>query len=47
MMRILFAVPSYWPSQDGVANITGYLAGGLAERGHQVLVSPASMSPIA
>lgn len=37
-MRILFAVPSYWPSQDGVANITGYLAGGLAERGHQVLV---------
>lgn len=37
-MRILFAVPSYWPSQDGVANITGYLAEGLAKRGHEVLI---------
>lgn len=37
-MRIFFAVPSYWPSQDGVANITGYLAEGLAKRGHEVLV---------
>lgn len=36
-MKIMFAVPSYWPSQDGVANITGYLAEGLAERGHEVL----------
>ena len=37
-MRILIAVPSYWPSQDGVAMITGYLAEGLAARGHEVLV---------
>lgn len=37
-MRILLAVPSYWPSQDGVANITGYLAEGLAKRGHTVQV---------
>ena len=36
-MKIMFAVPSYWPSQDGVANITGYLAEGLASRGHEVL----------
>lgn len=36
-MKIMFAVPSYWPSQDGVANITGYLAEGLAGRGHEVL----------
>ena len=37
-MRIMFAVPSYWPSQDGVAYITGYLAQGLAARGHDVFV---------
>ena len=37
-MRILFSVPSYWPSQDGVANITEYLAEGLAARGHEVLI---------
>lgn len=37
-MRIMFAVPSYWPSQDGVAHITGYLAQGLAQRGHEVFV---------
>lgn len=37
VMRIMFAVPSYWPSQDGVANITEYLAEGLAGRGHEVL----------
>lgn len=37
-MRIFFAVPSYYPSQDGVANITGYLAEGLAARGHEVLI---------
>ena len=37
-MRVFFAVPSYWPSQDGVANITGYLVEGLASRGHEVLV---------
>ena len=37
-MKIMFAVPSFWPSQDGVANITGYLARGLAERGHEILI---------
>lgn len=37
-MKIMIAVPSYWPSQDGVACITGYLAEGLAKRGHEVLI---------
>lgn len=37
-MKIMFAVPSYWPSQDGVACITKYLAEGLAERKHEVLI---------
>lgn len=37
-MKIMFAVPSYWPSQDGVACITKYLAEGLAKRGHEVLI---------
>lgn len=37
-MKIMFAVASYWPSQDGVANITKYLAEGLAAHGNKVLV---------
>lgn len=37
-MKIMFAVPCYWPSQDGVTQITKYLAEGLADRGHEVLV---------
>ena len=37
-MKIFFAVATYWPMQDGVANITGYLAEGLAARGHEVMV---------
>ncbi len=37
-MRIMFAVASYWPSQNGVAHITEYLAEGLAGMGHEVLV---------
>lgn len=37
-MKLMFAVPSYWPSQDGVAHITEYLAEGLTERGHEVLI---------
>ncbi len=37
-MRIMFAVPCYWPSQDGVTIITSYLAQGLAARGHEVFV---------
>lgn len=36
-MKIMFAVPCYWPSQDGVTHITKYLAEGLAQRGHEVL----------
>lgn len=36
-MRIMIAVPCYWPSQDGVTHITRYLAEGLAARGHEVL----------
>lgn len=34
----MFAVGSYWPSQDGVAHITEYLAEGLAAKGHEVFV---------
>lgn len=34
----MFAVATYFPSQDGVANITKYLAEGLAGRGHEVYV---------
>lgn len=37
-MRIMIAVATYWPSQDGVANITGYLAEGLAAKGHELFV---------
>ncbi len=37
-MRIMFAVPCYWPSQDGVTIITAYLAQGLAAKGHEVSV---------
>lgn len=37
-MRIMFAVPCYWPSQDGVTIITSYLARGLAAKGHEVSV---------
>ena len=37
-MRIMFAVPCYWPSQDGVTIITSYLAEGLAAKGHEVFV---------
>lgn len=37
-MRIMFAVPCYWPSQDGVTIITSYLAQGLAAKGHEVSV---------
>lgn len=36
-MKVMFAVPCYWPSQDGVTQITKYLAEGLAARGHEVL----------
>lgn len=34
-MKIMFLVGSYWPSQDGVAHVTRYLAEGLAKK-HEV-----------
>ncbi len=37
-MRIMFAVATYWPFQDGVSQVTRYLAEGLAKKGHEVLV---------
>lgn len=36
-MRIMFLVGSYWPAQDGVSQVTQYLAEGLAKK-HEVLV---------
>lgn len=37
-MKIMFAVATYWPFQDGVAHVTKYLAEGLAKKGHKILV---------
>lgn len=37
-MKIVFAVASYWPSTGGVQMVTKYLAEGLAENGHHVVV---------
>ena len=37
-MKILFAVHSYFPEQDGVTMVTRYLAEGLANRGHQIQI---------
>lgn len=37
-MKIMFAVATYWPFQDGVAHVTKYLAEGLAGRGHEVYI---------
>ena len=37
-MKIMFAVGSYCPSQDGVAMITKYLVEGLKKKGHDVFV---------
>lgn len=36
-MKILFLASSYWPAQDGVSQVTQYLAEGLAKR-HEVFV---------
>lgn len=36
-MRLMFLVGSYWPAQDGVSQVTQYLAEGLAKK-HEVLV---------
>lgn len=37
-MKILFTVETYYPKRDGVQNVTGYLAEGLAKIGHDVTV---------
>lgn len=37
-MKIMFAVATYWPAQDGVSQVTQYLASGLAARKHEVFV---------
>lgn len=37
-MKVLFTVSTYFPQKDGVQNVTGYLAEGLARRGHDVTV---------
>ena len=37
-MRILICAFTYWPAVDGVQNVTGYQAEGLAARGHDVTV---------
>ena len=37
-MNILITVHSYWPHKDGVQYVTQYLAEGLADRGHDVVV---------
>ncbi len=37
-MKIMFAVATYWPFQDGVAHVTKYLAEGLVGRGHEVYI---------
>ena len=36
-MKIMFLAISYWPSQDGVSQVTQYLAEGLAKK-HEVRV---------
>lgn len=41
-MKIMFAAPTYWPSQEGVAHVTKYLAEGLANKGHEILVFTSS-----
>lgn len=37
-MKIIFTVNTYYPLKDGVQMVTEYLAEGLAERGHEVIV---------
>lgn len=37
-MKIIFAVDTYYPRQDGVQTVTQYLAEGLAQKGHEVLI---------
>lgn len=37
-MKIIFVVDTYYPRQDGVQAVTQYLAEGLAQRRHEVLI---------
>lgn len=37
-MKIVFTVHSYYPKKDGVQAVTRYLAEGLANKGHEVIV---------
>lgn len=39
-MKIMFLAGSYWPSQDGVAHVTRYLAEGLAKKHEVCLLTP-------
>lgn len=39
-MKIMFLSGSYWPSQDGVAHVTQYLAEGLAKKHEVCLLTP-------
>ncbi|MCQ2520963.1 MAG: glycosyltransferase family 4 protein [Lachnospiraceae bacterium] len=42
-MRILIAVHTYYPENDGVQAVTQYIAEGLAQKGHEVLVMTNSL----
>lgn len=37
-MKIIFVVDTYYPRQDGVQAVTQYLAEGLTQKGHEVLI---------
>ena len=37
-MKIIFVVDTYYPRQDGVQAVTQYLAEGLSQKGHEVLI---------
>ena len=37
-MKIVFTVHTYYPKKDGVSMVTQYLAEGLAQKGHSVIV---------
>lgn len=43
-MKIIITVNTYYPLTDGVQAVTGYLAEGLASRGHEVIVVTTSQT---
>ena len=45
-MRIMFLSGSYWPSLDGVAHVTEYLAEGLAKKHEVLLLAPYGISTV-